>query len=639
MEQPPRPRFAWTLVFPALFFVLFYVYIWLVIDPRVLYEGDASFPVFSMGGPSLQAAVTHYGRLVEYISGFLAQSYCVSWLGALGITAVTGLICMSLDVLVRAMGGSRVRFIALIPAVAILAAHNYCFYQLTLLVALLLALACAALYARAPLKRDLPRIAAFLVLSVLVYFAAGGVYLLFALVAGAYELLARQRRLPGLIAFLSMEAVPYFLGARMLALDLIDAFAYLLPYHPDASSWGREAVVWAYVLPPVLLVAVGIWTLIGGHRRAREGAPEVRLGEAAERAGKWRRLKRLATARPHPAVGWLLCLALSATVVFQTYDSQNAARIRMDYYTRCRMWDKVLSTAQNLRPGHYDSLAAQHVNEALYHTGRLPYEMFHYPQQPEWLLADMELSRSLAERDTRGLQVNGLYFQIGDLDLQLGLVNEAESEAHEALVVHGEHGPILYRLALINIAKKRPEAARVFLRALTRHLLYRRRAEDLLERLETDPLLSSDPMVQHLRGVMLLEDETFFDFSGEHDYRALLDRNKHNRMAFEYLMAYCLLTGKLEEFAENLPRLRDFDYPGLPRHYQEAILIYEDVTGKRADRCGHEISDQVRQQFTQFPKDMKMGATSEAAAEAVVLRYGNTYLCYYTTGLSGLGKP
>ena len=639
MEQPPRFRLAWTLVSSALFFVLFYLYIWLVIDPRVLYEGDAGFPPFSMGRASLEAAVTHYGRLVEYVSGFLAQSYYLSWLGALVITTVTGLICVSLDVLVRAMGGSRVRFIALIPAVAILAAHNHYFVQVTLLVGLLLALGCAALYVRAPLERDLPRIAVFLVLSLIVYFAAGGVYLLFALVTGAYELLARQRRLPALIAFLSMEAIPYFLGGRLFALDLIDAFAYLLPYHPDTSRWGREAVVWAYVLPPVLLVAVGIWRIIGGRRRAREDAPEVRLGETAEGAGKSRLLKRLADAQPHPAVGWVLCLVLTATAVFLTYDDQNMARARIDYYARCRMWSKILSTAQNVRPDRYDPLVAQHVNEALYHTGRLPHEMFRYPQQPDWLQLDMELRPSLAAQSRRRMLVNGLYFQVGDLDLQLGLVNEAEREAHEALAVHGEHGQILYRLALINIIKEQSEAARVFLRALTRHWAYRRQAESLLERLEVDPSLSSDPTVKHVRAAMLLEDEAGFDVSGEWDYRALLNRNKHNRMAFEYLMAYYLLTGQLEELAENLPRLRDFGYPDMPRHYQEAILIYEDVTGKRADHCGYEISDQVRQQFTQLPKDMELGATDEAAADSVVRRYGNTYLFYFTTGLSGLGNP
>ena len=59
----------------------------------------------------------------------------------------------------------------------------------------------------------------------------------------------------------------------------------------------------------------------------------------------------------------------------------------------------------------------------------------------------------------------------------------------------------------------------------------------------------------------------------------LLKRNRHNRMAFEYLMAHYLLTDKLEKLVANLYRFGDFDYPQLPRHCQEALIIYQETTG------------------------------------------------------------
>ena len=128
-----------------------------------------------------------------------------------------------------------------------------------------------------------------------------------------------------------------------------------------------------------------------------------------------------------------------------------------------------------------------------------------------------------------------------------------------------------------------------------------------------------------------------FEVSGERDYLELLETNGHNRMAFEYLMAFYLLTRRLDEFAANLPRLRDFDYPDLPRHYQEAILLYEMDTTKRADRCGYEIDDDVLQEFADFSRDLRLCGGGEAAAGALMQRYGNTYFYYHLTELSGLG--
>ena len=65
------------------------------------------------------------------------------------------------------------------------------------------------------------------------------------------------------------------------------------------------------------------------------------------------------------------------------------------------------------------------------------------------------------------------YPQLGAQDLELGLVNEAEHQAHEALEVLGPLPVVLRRLAEINCLKGRPEVARVFLNALARDVIWR----------------------------------------------------------------------------------------------------------------------------------------------------------------------
>jgi hypothetical protein len=500
------------------------------------------------------------------------------------------------------------------------------------------ALACAAFYARVPVHRDGWRVALFLALSLPLYFAAGGPYLLFAALAGIYELLGRRRRLPALVAFLSIEAVPYLLGTYVFEVDLIDAYAYLLPYHPDTTDWGRDAILAACVFPPVALLAIGLWRLVAARRASWAAQAEPDQADAAEEPRRPPRLKRLRSWHPHPAVGWLIFLALSAGVTYGTYNRWRVEVLRINYYAERRMWDSILRTARELPLDAYTTLVVQHVNEALFHTGRLPDEMFCYPQVPDSLLFDMTLSQNVDEMGFRLRATTEFFHQIGDLDLQLGLVNEAEREAHESLAIHGPQGVCLYRLAFVNITKRQPAAARVFLRALNRHLIYGDRARDLLQRLEADPSLASDPEIRRVRSAMLRRDWAGTDLSGERDYLELLKDNRHNRMAFEYLMALYLLERRLDEFAANLPRLRDFDYPGLPRHYQEAILLYERDTTKRADRCGHEISDEVLQEFVDFSRDLQVAGGPEVAARALMARYSDTYFYYYVTGMSGLAR-
>ena len=69
-------------------------------------------------------------------------------------------------------------------------------------------------------------------------------------------------------------------------------------------------------------------------------------------------------------------------------------------------------------------------------------------------------------------------------------------------------------------------------------------AEACLARLEQDPELSDDEEIGRLRSVMLRQDAIETTRDDEHMLRALLEQNKNNRMAFEYLMAYYLLNAR-----------------------------------------------------------------------------------------------
>ena len=85
-------------------------------------------------------------------------------------------------------------------------------------------------------------------------------------------------------------------------------------------------------------------------------------------------------------------------------------------------------------------------------------------------------------------------------------------------------------------------------------------------------------------------------------FQDLLDKNRNNKMAFEYSEANYLLTYQIDKFIGTLTThsLKDFDYSGTPRIYEEAILAYGMATKKNFELPGWEISAESRERFDGF---------------------------------------
>jgi hypothetical protein len=204
---------------------------------------------------------------------------------------------------------------------------------------------------------------------------------------------------------------------------------------------------------------------------------------------------------------------------------------------------------------------------------------------------------------------------------------------------YGERPIFLKRLALINMAKGNIGTARVYLGALSRTLFDAGWARSYLERIERDPNLSTDKEVQQLRSMMPAIDRDFTS-GNENMLLDLLDKNRRNRMAFEYLMAFYLLTGQFDKFAGNLNRLDDFDYGRIPRVYEEAILFYNFVRKTRIELRGREISPESRERFIGFRNIYigRYGTNDKAALKELSRDYGDSYLFYCLYGQSGMKK-
>jgi hypothetical protein len=181
-------------------------------------------------------------------------------------------------------------------------------------------------------------------------------------------------------------------------------------------------------------------------------------------------------------------------------------------------------------------------------------------------------------------------------------------------------------LALINIIKQQPDAARVYLRQLLNdpYLDNRNWAHNYLEKLNKDPFLSKDEEIQRLRNCIIPND-AFID----NDYLPkLLENDIPNQMAFEYFAAQCLLSGDLSKFADLIKYLDDFNFTTIPRHYQEAILLYSHLSKKKVDLRGRKLDPQIRQRFEKFMHILNINY-KPAAMSALQGGYSDTFYFYY----------
>ena len=56
-----------------------------------------------------------------------------------------------------------------------------------------------------------------------------------------------------------------------------------------------------------------------------------------------------------------------------------------------------------------------------------------------------------------------------------------------------------------------------------------------------------------------------------------------SRKGFDYGMAWYMHTMQLDKFSRRLGGLSEYGYRKIPRHYEEAVLMWKFITGKEID--------------------------------------------------------
>ncbi len=121
---------------------------------------------------------------------------------------------------------------------------------------------------------------------------------------------------------------------------------------------------------------------------------------------------------------------------------------------------------------------------------------------------------------------------------------------------------------------------------------------------------------------------------------ALLACNPRNKMAFEYLMACYLLTGRVDKIVANMDRLPALGYQKVPTLYEEAILIHFGSQGRQIDLSRFAISPETLRRYETFVQlNSSMAPQNQSAVLNRLIRdFGTSYFFYYSFGHVGLAS-
>ncbi|MCP4614515.1 MAG: hypothetical protein GY845_38030 [Planctomycetes bacterium] len=632
IKQHSSPGLA-RLLQSFLFFILFYLYLWLYVDLRLMYHGAGiitNFPVFYKSWTFFLPFLSYPGGPLEYLSAFLSQFFYYSWAGSIVVTMQAWLLSVCIDYLLKAAKLARIRWICFILPILMLVLYTRYAYYFATTMALLIAILIACLYIKITLSRTktLSCLSTFLFLSVILYYLAGGAFLLFAVVCAIYELIFRSRWKTSLFYVLSAAVVPYVMGLLIFRVSIIDAFCNSLPFswkilHYEVRKRQVTIVYLFYLLLPLTLLVFGLLQILWKRFHLAKGRNKKKHRKKSSNL----LLKIFSRYRHSPKLKWavesLLLLAITGSVVFFSRNENLRTRFKVDYYSYHKMWPELLTSAQH---NPEEPFIAHAVNRALYNVGRLGYDMFSWPQNPDYLF--------LSDK-----KYKWMYWQIFDVFIDIGVINIAENALTECLEGIGGRPMVLQRLALINMVKGNLGTAKIYLGQLSKTLFHADWANNYLDLLHTDPGLSTDKYIQHLRSLCLDKDCLTHSLLMEKTLLELLARNKQNCMAFEYLMARHMLNKHLGKLVQNLERLHDFGYKELPTHYEEAALIYVYGTRKPINLSGYPPSLQKRQQIENFSRLLSsFGRNKKAASKELSKKFHNTYFYYYKFASIGSNK-
>lgn len=219
--------------------------------------------------------------------------------------------------------------------------------------------------------------------------------------------------------------------------------------------------------------------------------------------------------------------------------------MQYDFMATHQQWNRIIETINKEKPNNQIGVTVQ--NLALAMRGVLLDQIQNYNQNGiAGLLPDVQ-SDAISPMPT------------AEAFYQLGMINVAQRtvfEAQEAILDFQKSGRCYKRLAQTNLINGNYEVARKYLTALQKTLFYRDWANETLPLLFDEMAINNHPEYGRLRKWAYKENFLFSDHVTPEMLESLYFGCTDNRMAYQYLIAYYMLTGDRERYNNFISKNR-----------------------------------------------------------------------------------
>lgn len=215
--------------------------------------------------------------------------------------------------------------------------------------------------------------------------------------------------------------------------------------------------------------------------------------------------------------------------------------MQYDFMASHQQWNRILETINREKPNNQIGVTVQ--NLALAMNGLLVDHLFDFNQNGvAGLLPDVQSDA------TSPMPTAEAFYQLG----MIYVAQRTVFEAQEAILDFQKSGRCYKRLAQTNLITGSYEVARKYLMALQKTLFYREWANETLALLGNEEAIAKHPEYGRLRRMAYDEDFYFSDHVTPEMLESLYYSNTDNRLAYEYLRAYYVLTGDRENYTKLL---------------------------------------------------------------------------------------
>lgn len=575
-----KPLF-WTLVCFSMFLMLqvcFKYHFYYAEQLQLfLYTGTyASDVIFQLGGISL------------YMARFLMQFYLLPAFGAACSAVLLTAACLMTQEIIERIAPVRNTFLlSVIPSCGLLWLIPDMNYSLQGVVAYLWMLAALLLYIR--ITHLYKRIAAGLLLAVLLFWIAGATAALFAVMALLLDVMLKKPK-----ALLSTVYLAALLITGLTAIRMGWQAEYRMVFLPDAyydPLLHSKTVYFAWVaLPACMLVA----TRLRNSRRKKT-------------SGGLKKDVTLLSVQLVPLVCFLCLLP-------NQHQGVQHRNIQQDYYLRTQQWDNIIDNFPGDGKGNLQTFNV--LNLALAQKGLLGSRLFSYNKQGyQTLLADWNSSLPNA------MALSDVYYHIGDIGV-------AQKYAFEGLVASTNDGNVRSMLRLIetNILFGEYPVAEKYITILDKTLFYRKEAREYRQFLYDDMLVEQSPVLGPRRKALVNNNVYAVSDKVMNTLEALANNNPAGQLAMQYLLALCLTNKDLKLFRTILEKyFRTAVLPVLSPVQQEAVIALEQNNSSFWIRNG--VSIRTEQRFRTFEADISNPHVLNFE-EKIRADYGDTYWYY-----------